>query len=87
MLNQLQLKGEIFSASLITKMALEYKNWNKPKRFKSTNNFDKKEEFDKNSLPDWLTHKDMKWFVDNHIMKLKIGEKTATEFHEIERIS
>lgn len=65
-------------------------------KFKMTHLFLKKEStfFDEETAPDWLTSKnsikgstmDDRWFWENHILTLKIGEKKETDFQIIERI-
>lgn len=44
------------------------------------------QECDQNNLPAFLLHKDMKWFLDDHVFTLAVGGKVETDFHLIERI-
>jgi hypothetical protein len=51
-------------------------------------------EFDENTAPDWLTSKntvkgstmDDRWFWNEHVLTLEIGETVHTDFQEITRI-
>jgi hypothetical protein len=51
--------------------------------------------FNENNAPEWLTSinttkgstMDNRWFWENHVMKLKTGEKVDTDFHTIKRIN
>lgn len=50
--------------------------------------------FTENTAPDWLTSKnnvkgstiDDRWFWEDYILMMKIGDVMRTDFHEIERI-
>jgi hypothetical protein len=52
-------------------------------------------EFSEETAPDWLTSKhtvkgstmDNRWFWEDHILKLEVGESKDTDFHTIKRIS
>lgn len=58
------------------------------KRFKFVNLFHKvAEEFNENELPEWVTHKENKWFLDRHVMKLKVGDSIDTDFQRITRVA
>jgi len=54
-----------------------------------------KEIFDEKHAPDWLTSKntirgstmDCRWFWEEHILNLKIGESKETDFQIIKRIN
>ena len=56
--------------------------------------FGTKEMFSEKNAPDWLTGKntikgstmDCRWFWEEHILKLNIGESKETDFQTIKRI-
>lgn len=35
------------------------------------------------NLPSWLEHKDFKWWLDDFVLQLKIGESIESDFHKI----
>jgi hypothetical protein len=63
-------------------------------KFKMTNTITKTvREFDEETAPSYLklggrigSTMDMRWFWNNHVMTLKVGETVATDFNIIERI-
>lgn len=67
------------------------------KRFKSECGLfgDATKEFSESEAPDWLTSRatrrgstmDMRWFWNDHVLKLAVGESVRTDFHKITRIS
>lgn len=56
--------------------------------------FDRVETFTNNTAPDWLTSKrtvpgstmDNRWFWNDHVLTLKVGEHVNTDFHRITRV-
>lgn len=40
-----------------------------------------------NDLPSWLIHKSNKWFLENHVLTLEIGQFVDTDFQRITRVS
>jgi len=65
------------------------------KRFRMSHDiFDHVEEFDENTAPDWLTSAktvpgstmDSRWFWEEYVLTLDVGEKTQTDCRTIERI-
>ena len=38
------------------------------------------------NMPPWLTSKENKWFLDDYVLKLSVGESTESEYHIITRI-
>jgi hypothetical protein len=52
------------------------------------------DEFDEETAPDWLTSKntvkgstmDNRWFWNEHVLTLKVGESVETDFQTITRI-
>ena len=43
--------------------------------------------FDEDNLPEWLNHKAFRWWYDDYIAKLEIGEHRDSDFQRIERIA
>lgn len=65
-------------------------------RFRMTHNlFKTSVEFSEDTAPDWLTSSktikgstmDCRWFWEDHILTLKVGESKLTDFQKITRIS
>jgi len=42
--------------------------------------------FDDTSIPDWLSSKAYKWWFDDHVCKLGVGESIDSDFRRITRI-
>lgn len=40
-----------------------------------------------NNLPEWITRKSQKWFLEDYVLKLAVGEKIESDFHIITRLS
>lgn len=38
-------------------------------------------------MPSWLTHRENKWFLDRHVLTLKVGEFVDTDFRRITRVN
>lgn len=59
-----------------------------------TKGSDKFTEFTEHDAPDWLTSKntvpgstmDMRWFWNDHVLKMEVGDVIYTDFQEITRI-
>lgn len=58
------------------------------KRFKMTHLFFPNciKEFDESNPPDWLIHKGFKWWWDDYILTLEVGQTRESDFQKIERI-
>jgi hypothetical protein len=85
----------IWSSMIITGWSTYDKNT--PKKFKMTHVFftnSPAEIFTEDTAPTWLTCEnttkgstaDMRWFWENHILTLKVGESKETDFRIIKRI-
>jgi hypothetical protein len=42
--------------------------------------------FDENNPPKWLLSKEFKWWYDDYVLKLEIGESIDSDFQNFERI-
>ena len=40
----------------------------------------------KDNFPNWMKHREMKWWVDDFVLKLKCGESIESDFHKITRL-
>lgn len=63
------------------------------KKFKMTSRFfshlpgAKPELFTDDDPPWWLVSKEFKWWFDNHLMKIEVGQHLETGFQRIERVA
>jgi hypothetical protein len=42
---------------------------------------------DENKLPNWMCHKELLWWINDYVFKLKITESIESDFHKITRIA
>jgi len=43
--------------------------------------------FTEDNPPEWLVGKEYKWFWDDYVLKLSVGDGIETDFQEIRRIA
>jgi hypothetical protein len=55
--------------------------------FSMTHNFFEMppEIFEESDAPDWLVHKENKWWYDDYVKKLEVGENIKSDFRTITR--
>jgi hypothetical protein len=49
--------------------------------------FNSEETYTETEMPSWMTHRETQWFLDKHVLTLKVGEFVNTDFRRITRVN